>query len=381
MQSVVQTNEKGPGPCGPRPISSGAEEGRTPDLVIANDALYQLSYRPERGKVRRGEGRVPRGKWQVPSAECRVGNWAHLGLGTRDLALLWVMALLLAWLPGCSKETARAPGPLRVVVTVAPLAGLVKPLLPAGTELKVLMSAGHSEHGYEFSPGDMAAIGSADLLVYVGGGLEVGVEEFIKNHPPGARRQDVCFMVVAGVEPDAHDDHGDEHHHGVDPHLWLDTRLCVKLVDALGPKVKAAAQASGASAGDIERAMTSEKADIGVLDRDYATQLAPLKGREIVTHHNAWSRLADRYGLTVAAVMRDIDESEMTPQAVAATVDAIRKQGVKAVFVEPQFDRVAAERIAAAAGVKVFELDPLGDGDWFKMMRGNLESLVKALAE
>ena len=27
-------------------FSSGAEEGRTPDLVIANDALYQLSYRP-----------------------------------------------------------------------------------------------------------------------------------------------------------------------------------------------------------------------------------------------------------------------------------------------------------------------------------------------
>ena len=27
-------------------IQSGAEESRTPDLVIANDALYQLSYRP-----------------------------------------------------------------------------------------------------------------------------------------------------------------------------------------------------------------------------------------------------------------------------------------------------------------------------------------------
>src|SRR5689334_17831281 len=26
--------------------SSGAEESRTPDLIIANDALYQLSYRP-----------------------------------------------------------------------------------------------------------------------------------------------------------------------------------------------------------------------------------------------------------------------------------------------------------------------------------------------
>ena len=27
--------------------SSGAEESRTPDLIIANDALYQLSYRPD----------------------------------------------------------------------------------------------------------------------------------------------------------------------------------------------------------------------------------------------------------------------------------------------------------------------------------------------
>ncbi len=29
---------------------SGAEESRTPDLIIANDALYQLSYRPNRGE-------------------------------------------------------------------------------------------------------------------------------------------------------------------------------------------------------------------------------------------------------------------------------------------------------------------------------------------
>ena len=28
-------------------LQSGAEESRTPDLIIANDALYQLSYRPD----------------------------------------------------------------------------------------------------------------------------------------------------------------------------------------------------------------------------------------------------------------------------------------------------------------------------------------------
>ncbi len=35
-------------------VRSGAEESRTPDLIIANDALYQLSYRPV--AAIRGEG-------------------------------------------------------------------------------------------------------------------------------------------------------------------------------------------------------------------------------------------------------------------------------------------------------------------------------------
>jgi hypothetical protein len=30
----------------PHVVSGGAKGNRTPDLVIANDALYQLSYRP-----------------------------------------------------------------------------------------------------------------------------------------------------------------------------------------------------------------------------------------------------------------------------------------------------------------------------------------------
>ena len=29
-------------------VSSGADVSRTRDLIIANDALYQLSYRPDR---------------------------------------------------------------------------------------------------------------------------------------------------------------------------------------------------------------------------------------------------------------------------------------------------------------------------------------------
>ncbi len=40
---------------------SGAEEGRTPDLCIANAALSQLSYRPSKTSILRGESSLQAG--------------------------------------------------------------------------------------------------------------------------------------------------------------------------------------------------------------------------------------------------------------------------------------------------------------------------------
>jgi ABC-type Zn uptake system ZnuABC Zn-binding protein ZnuA len=59
--------------------------------------------------------------------------------------------------------------------------------------------------------------------------------------------------------------------------------------------------------------------------------------------------------------------------------DAIREHGLKAIFVEPQFSSVAAERIAHSTGIRVLPIDPLGDGDWALLMRKNLDSLVSGL--
>ena len=100
----------------------------------------------------------------------------------------------------------------------------------------------------------------------------------------------------------------------------------------------------------------------------------------LVTHHAAWKRLAERYGLKIAAVIRPIESAEPTAEAIAGAVHAIQDQHIPVIFVEPQFSSKAAERIAAQTGVRIGHLDPLGDGDWFKLMRSNLDSLVANLA-
>lgn len=309
-----------------------------------------------------------------------------------------ILCTALAIVTACTRsaaphEQARQPGPLRIVVTVPPLQSLARDLAPPGSQVIGLMAPGRSEHGYEFSPSDLEALARADVVLYVGLALEPKIEKFIASNPSSHRR-DICFAQEVGADQehaddqshsdDAHDDKhaGDDHHHGsVDPHLWLDPHLVSALLVKLAPQIEAAAQAAGVADFDGPARAKASAERVAAVDAAYTESLAPFKGRTIVTHHNAWRRLAERYGLTVAAVIRPVEGSEPTPDAIAKSVAALKSQGTHAIFVEPQFNPESARRIAEAAGAKVFTLDPLGSGDWNALMRSNLESLHQGLSQ
>lgn len=283
---------------------------------------------------------------------------------------------------------------LNTVVTIPPVKGLVAPLLPEGSTLRVLLTPGRSEHNYEFTPADMASVEQADLVVFVGLWLEPRVEKFLDANP-STRRVDVGLADAAGVHADedeknehgkeaAGHKHDDACEHSVDPHVWLDPVLMKQALPTLAAGVRRAMEQRGLwSAGAEQRlneSLAKEAARIEEIDREFREALAPFKGAKIVTHHAAFGRMALRYGLTVAEVIRVNENEEPTPGRIAAVVQSVKKEGVRVIFVEPQFNAAMAERVAKAAGVKVGRLDPIGDGDWYAMMRGNLSALVEGLS-
>jgi zinc transport system substrate-binding protein len=310
------------------------------------------------------------------------------------LAAAGIALLAGAVMPSCQRSAATPARPMTVVVTITPLKGLVQPLLPPDAKVTVLIPQGRSEHGYELTASDVLALSQADMVVDVGLSLVPQVTKYLADHPSSKRVASI-FADEVGIrlsgEPaheehhDAdHDDDEDEHHHGgTDPHLWLDPGLVLKFVPALGEDVRKALQARGEltpeSRQRLDAVQAKLAADVQSIDDSYRTRLKPFAGRPIVTHHSAWKRLAERYGLTVAAVIRPIETSEPTPQAISDAVKAVREQHVSVIFVEPQFSPQAAERIAAQTGVHTATLDPLGDGDWAALMRKNLDSLAENL--
>lgn len=345
------------------------------------------------------------------------GQAMHMTFGVGWLvAVATSLCLLVA---GCEREPrTRAAGPMRIVVSIVPLEGLVRELAPEA-EVSVLVPVGVSEHGYELTPGDVSRLRRADVIVGIGLGLEPRLEEVVRELPEGSARvvwfADVLDPQERGEGPaviehsgehasDLEGDHAghvhaddDGHDHGgVDPHLWLNPVLVHRFVLELGSSIAEVeaglgdnprAEMSGPDPAELresrrERTLERVRELAGrvlEMDAECRAALEPFRGRAIVTHHLSHGRFAERYGLRVAATIRVAESMEPTPGQVNAAVRAIRSQGVPVVFVEPQFDSTTAERIAREAGVRVVVLDPMGTGDWFGLMRETTRVVVEAL--
>lgn len=291
--------------------------------------------------------------------------------------------------PAISGAGEREPGPMRIVATIPPMAWVARGLAPAGSEVVVLAPTGAGCEGIELTPGQAAAVRRADVVVRVGFGLDDGV--VAGRGALRAWQREAVFAEV--VEPDeriaaGRDAAGHEgHDHAtVNPHVWLDPVLVARFVRVAGEAVRDSEAgirvgegAASAVPTDIAARVAALEAECRDVGGEFMGRLASAGAREIITQHDAFVYLARRFGLEVAAVIQHSHDVEPSPAEISEVSRIMAERGIKAVFTEPQIDSSAARRIAEVAGARILVLDPLGDGDWPAMMRGNLDALVEGL--
>lgn len=301
----------------------------------------------------------------------------------RYVLLAFIPAALLA-LAACSKPADNAPK--LVLVEVAPLVSLVEPLLARDIEIRPIVPAGVSPHGYQLTPSDAADLARASLVITVGPSLEPAITRAIQRQTPSENVFSIAAALGIDAEACEHPEHahdhsqdheGHDHAPGADPHLWLDPTLMLDFVQAIDADLATRQLVDPNHAGYLKTLI----ATITTLDYSFSSQLEPFQGKAIITHHDAFRRVADRYGLTVAQVIRPVSSVEPTPGDLAEAIEAIREHNAGAIFIEPQFSDALPRRIADQLGVKMYKLDPVGNTDWFDMMRFNLSSLVQGLSE
>jgi zinc transport system substrate-binding protein len=303
------------------------------------------------------------------------------------LALV-LFALLVPALAGCG---GRGPSPAGnapvAVVTIAPLADLVRSVAGPGWTVRTVIPPGTSPHVFEPAPSDLRKLVGARVVVVVGAGYDDWMRKVLRACASDAPVHDAAASIQIGpgrceVEGDhdhahdhAHDheaDHADEgeesgspgghegHAHGVlgeDPHWWLSPVLAAR---SLGPIAEAFAAVDPIHAEEYRR--RAERAAEGLLslDAELAGLLEPIRGKRFVSAHRAWVYFADRYGLTEAASIEPVPGREPSPRELKALVEEGRRGGLGRLFTEPQFPPAAARVVAREARLALTLVDPIG---------------------
>ena len=83
----------------------------------------------------------------------------------------------------------------------------------------------------------------------------------------------------------------------------------------------------------------------------------PLQGKTLLVFHPSYGYFADAYGLKQIAV--EMGGKEPGARQLARLIDRAKEDGVRMIFVQPQFSKGSARTIAEAIGGAVVPLDPL----------------------
>ncbi|HZN13697.1 MAG TPA: zinc ABC transporter substrate-binding protein [Acidimicrobiales bacterium] len=249
------------------------------------------------------------------------------------------MSLLAAAIAGAGCGGDReSDGRPNVVASFYPLAYAADRIGGDHVRVQNLTAPGVEPHDIELSPRQVDQIDAARLVFVLGRDFQPAVERVAKGHRGGIALLDQLRVA------------------GDDPHVWLDPVLMEGVVGRIGIALRNADPVNGE---DYVAHVNSLLDDLIALDGRYRTGLAHCARTEIVTNHEAFGRLAARYGLTQRAVTGLSPEAEPSPARLAELTDLIRRAGVTTVFTEELVSPRVAQALAREAGVRTEVLNPI----------------------
>jgi ABC-type Zn uptake system ZnuABC Zn-binding protein ZnuA len=258
---------------------------------------------------------------------------------------------------GCTGDDGESgpDGGPRVVTSLEIFADMVRNVAGERADVEALLPSGSDPHTFELAPSRVADVVEADIIFMNGLELEHSIEDIVANNAEGPVIELAEGLPVLTNDQQYTEEEGEAAPEGSNPHLWLDVRLGARYVERIRDEL-IAIDPEGRETYEANAQVYLER--LGDLDREMeeAVLAIPAERRKLVTFHDAYPYLAERYGLEIVGVVVPSPGQEPSAQDIAELTDKIESQGVPAVFKEPQFNAAILERAADEAGVRVLDL-------------------------
>jgi zinc transport system substrate-binding protein len=285
-------------------------------------------------------------------------------------AFLAVLFLLCA---GPRPASAVAGEPIPVFVSIPPQKYFVEKIGGTLVTVSVMVPPGANPHIYEPRPSQMTALSKCRIYFAIGVTFEkVWLPKFADLNP--TMRIVYTDKGIDKITMIAHPHEEEEAPEALDPHVWVsppEVKIIARnILDAL-----VEIDPSNSEAYQSRYEVFIEEID--KLDRDLREIFKDEKGLKFMVYHPSWGYFARDYGLEQVPV--EMEGKEPKPAQLKALISQAKQDGIKIIFVQPQFSMKSAETIARAIGGQVIAADNLRE-DWERNLRVQALKVKRALS-
>lgn len=244
-----------------------------------------------------------------------------------------------------------------IVVSIPPQKTFVQALAGNEVEVVTLIKPGQNPANFSLTPRTMAKIAGADVYFSIGVPMEDAFLPRLRIIYSNLKFVDTSAGIrKRSLESHSHDDDQGAHKHAADPHIWLSPGL-VKI--QLRSYARALKELLPDRTKLIDENLSAFLAKQDAVDGQLKKILAPHKGAIVFVYHPAFGYFLERYGLRQETV--ELEGKQPSPKQLNLLIKLAKRLDARTIFVQPQFERRAAQTLAKAIGGKVEVIDPLAE--------------------
>jgi len=268
---------------------------------------------------------------------------------------------------------------LSIQASFYPLQWITEQVGGDAVSVESLTPPGAEPHDLELTPQDVAAVGEADLVVYLSDfqpAVDDAVEREAADSSFDAADHTDLELTYTPIEEGEEET---EESGATDPHFWLDPMRLADVADALAERLGELDADNADTFGDNAEVL---RTSLEELDTEFTDGLASCENTDVVTSHNAFGYMAEAYGLTQVGITGLTPEEEPSAADLAEVADFVEENDVRTIYYETLISPAIADAVATETGVQTAVLDPLegltdeSEGsDYLEVMRSNLANL------
>lgn len=264
--------------------------------------------------------------------------------------------ILLVSFVSCGRK-GNVPEEKIITVSIAPFKYFIEAIAKDEYEINVMVPAGSNPHIYEPYPVQVSKLEKS--VAYISNGF-LGFEMTWLDRFYEMNSKMKRLSVGEYVEPIKSEDHNEgDHVEGTDPHYWVSPRCAYQI---------AASVKTFLTELNPDRKRIYEENYQELLGKiRHADELAKELSSSVskkcfMIYHPNLAYLARDYGLEEIAV--ENEGKEPSPSRMKYLIDRAKKDNIKVILVQKEYDTRNARAVADEAGAKVIIIDPLSE-DWY----------------